>query len=225
MPPRSFRAAIRPERVILAVLAIAAIVAGFVLGALRDFNITGLVVLGLGTAALFAAVLFPAIRDIEFGFPSGIRVSTALRDREQELFHAFTSQRGDFTLYAQLLCADPAVAAALLEAAWAKTAAEWRGPVTPHIRAYVMCVFVHLVESHERWTEGPSPDPPAPMPPSGSLSSLTLAQRTVVVLREFAELPLAQVASITERPLEDIAADLRSAQAIIGGRSIEGGGR
>lgn len=220
IPPRQIRPALRPERVVLAVLAVAMIVWGFWSG-----DVTGLIVLGLGAAALFTAVCFPAIRDIEFGFPSGVKISAALQDREQELVRAFTAQKGELGLYTQLLCNDPSVASRLLEAAWAKTAAQWRGPVTPQLRGHVLCVFVHLLESHDRWTA--QRDGPAPVSPAASatpLSALALPQRTVVVLREFAELSLAEVAAIVERPLEAVTADYRDAQVVLAPH-IDGGTR
>ncbi|MFE7629037.1 hypothetical protein [Kocuria sp. NPDC057446] len=84
--------------------------------------------LGLGAAILVLTVVFPAIREVECGFPSGVKISAALRDREEELGKAFDSQKGDLELYAQLLCEDLSLSAELLEASWAKTAATWRGP-------------------------------------------------------------------------------------------------
>ena len=219
VPRRSWRRALKPQRVVLGVAALAALAASFYPW---DEPIIRWILLGLGLTALLVVVLFPAIREVELGFPSGVRVKTALHDREQELTQSFMVQRGDFTLYAQLLSPDPALASTLLEAAWAKTAAEWRGPVTPDLRAYVLCVFVHLLESHEKWAGGSTVGEPLATRPH-EMPSLTLAERTVVVLHEFAELPVAQIAAITERPVDDVVADLRAAQETVGRRSIEGG--
>ena len=211
VPRRTFRHAITPQRVVVLIVAVAAIWAALIL---PDGTIS-LALLVLGIGALFAAVLFPAIRDVEFGFPSGVKVRASLEDRHEELSRAFTAQKGDFSLCAQLLCPEPEIATTLLEAAWSQTASEWRGPVTANLRPYVLCVFVHLLESHAKWAGRASTLETQDAAPLNPLLLLTLPARTVVVLREFAHLPLAEVANITERPLADIAADLRDAQATL----------
>ncbi|KGJ72629.1 hypothetical protein GY21_14045 [Cryobacterium roopkundense] len=202
----------------LAVLAVALVVAGMLL---RDpgspgvlgLGLLGLGLIGLGAAVLVAAVMFPVIKEFEFGFPSGVKIMAAVHDREEDLRAAFAKQRGDLGLYTQLMCDDPAVAARLLEAAWEKTASLWRGPVTDDLRTFVLCEFVELLTAHSRWTPSDDPDGTRAAPNvSAPLASLPLAERVVVVLREFAGLPLAQIATLTERPLDDISKDLRSAR-------------
>lgn len=219
VPPRRLRTALQPARVALGVIAVALIVAGMLL-----HDTTGLVIAGLGAAALLGAVLFPVVREFEFGFPTGIRVSAALRDREQELTEAFEGQRGDLGLCAHLLCGNPTVAAELLEAAWARTAALWRGPVTPELRTFVLCVFVQLLTAHIRWNGDASSwaEPPENGAVRTPLAALPGPMRTVVVLRDFAEIPLAQIAAMTDRPLADVASDLRAAEATLDHLSIEG---
>jgi hypothetical protein len=199
-------------------VALALIAAGLMVS-----GITGLILLGLGGAALLMAVLFPVVREVEFGFPTGVRISAGLQDREQELYKAFDSQRGDLGLYTQLLCDDPIVATQLLEAAWARTAAAWRGPVTPELRIYVLCVFVHLLASHLRWAPvQPGAGPGSAGTSSKPLASLAVSARIVVVLKEFAELPLGQIAAVTERPLAEVAQDLQTAEAVLARLSIDG---
>lgn len=207
----------------LAVLAVALVVAGLLLRdpgspGLLGFGLLGLGLIGLGAAVLVAAVMFPVIKEFEFGFPSGVKIMAAVHDREEDLRAAFAKQRGDLGLYTQLMCDDPAVAARLLEAAWEKTASLWRGPVTDDLRTFVLCQFVELLTAHSRWTPSddsgrgrPATDVPGNAAPA-PLASLPLAERVVVVLREFAGLPLAQIATLTERPLADINKDLRSAR-------------
>ena len=221
VPPRRVRPAIRPERVILALAAAALIVPGLFLQ-----GVTALVLLGLGAALLVGAVLFPVVRDAELGFPSGVSISTALRNREQELRDAFDAQRGDLNLYAQLLCDDPAVAAMLLEAAWAKTAAEWRGHVTPYLRVYVLCALIHLLDAHARGavpgiTDAERRDTVANV--SSPLAALPTPIRMVVVLHEFADLDVEQVAEMTERSVTEVTAYLRTARAALNRPGIGGG--
>jgi hypothetical protein len=218
VPPRRLRPAIRPERVLLALVAAALLGTGLFLDGL-----TALVVLGLGGALLIGAVLFPVVRDVEFGFPSGVKISTTLHNREQELREAFDAQRGDLALYAQMLCDDPAVAAMLLEAAWAKTAAEWRGPVTPFLRLYVLCMLVHLHDAHNRWA-GPVEAPQdGAAGHSSPLTALPTSIRTVIVLHEFAELEVAQIAEMTDRTAAEVTAELQTARAALSRPSIGGG--
>jgi DNA-directed RNA polymerase specialized sigma24 family protein len=221
---RPIREALGPSRIGFGVCALLLIVAGIIVSRLIEPVLTGLVVIGLGGALLMIAVLFPVVREVELGFPTGVRISAGLRDREQELHQAFESQRGDFGLYTQLLCDDPDTATKLLEAAWGKTAAAWRGPVTPDIRTYVLCVFVHLLASHLRWA---ATQPAARVGQEAAVStnplaSLTVSERIVVVLKEFAELPLGQIAALTERPLVDVSADYRNAEATLARLSISG---
>jgi len=209
VPARRISSALQPSRIILTVLAVGLVVVGILL---RD--LMGLVLLGLGAVALLAAVAFPVIKQVEFGFPMGVRVSTALRDRDTELQAAFTQQRGDLGLYTQLMCDDPELASRLLEAAWARTAALWRGPVTPELRTYVLCEFVRLLTKQSQWNRIPAGGPSvgSRTEPESALSELPAAARILVVLREFADLPLAQIASLTNQPLAAVTTGLRSAQ-------------
>ncbi len=62
-------------------------------------------------------------------FPAGVKITAGLRDRQEELRQAFEQHKGELQLCTQLLCNDPGVAARLLETAWARVAAKWRGPV------------------------------------------------------------------------------------------------
>lgn len=208
VPARRLSSALQPSRIILALVAVGLVVVGILL---RD--LMGLVLLGLGAVALLAAVAFPVIKQVEFGFPMGVRVSTALRDRDTELQAAFTQQRGDLGLYTQLMCDDPELATRLLEAAWARTAAVWRGPVTAELRSYVLCEFVRLLTKQSRWDRTPADGPGAGSrtEPASALSQLPVAARILVVLREFADLPLGRIASLTDQPLDAVTTGLRSA--------------
>lgn len=225
VPPRRLRAALSPARVVLAVIGTAVIIAGL----LEVFDLEGLpkaVILGLGLAILVLTVVFPAIREVECGFPSGVKISAALRDREEELGKAFQSQKGDLELYTQLLCEDASLSAELLEASWAKTAATWRGPVTPELRLYVLCVFVQLLGSHHRWvTPAARNRPPGDSGPVSTtpLNALSLEERIVVVLREFVNLPSTQIAALTDRPVAAVRQDLETARAVLDDFSQGGG--
>lgn len=212
LSPRRWRAILQPSSLIITALALAVVVSGTLI---RDP--LGVILIGLGACVLLAAVALPLIREVEFGFATGMRVSTALRERDQELRVAFQHQKGDLGLYSQLMCDDPAFATQLLESAWARTASSWRGPVTPSLRTTVLAEFVQLLTTHSRWKRFASPTTgvPAAPPLSSALSVLPVTARIVMVLREFADLPLAQIASLTKRPLAEVASDLRTAYAVL----------
>ncbi|MDH6236114.1 hypothetical protein [Cryobacterium sp. CG_9.6] len=209
-PPRRIASAFQPSRIVLAVLALGL----FVVGALiRD--LLGLALLGVGAVALLTAVVFPVIKQVEFGFPTGVKISAALSDRENELQLAFTQQRGDLGLYTQLMCDNSVLASRLLEAAWARTAMVWRGPITPALRGFVLCEFVRLLTTQSRWNRATVTDTDAMARPS-ALLELTVPERIIVVLKEFADLPLAQISAITGRPLTEIENEYRLAESRLG---------
>lgn len=217
VPPRRLRSGLTATRILLAVTAVTIVVVGM---QVEDFP--GLLVVGLGLAVLLTAVLFPIIRQIECGFPSGVKITAALQNREDDLRKAFETQKGDLGVFTQLLCDDPALAAQLLEAAWSRTAATWRGPVTSQeLRLYVLCLYVHLLDKHRRLT---GPGDAETTSSAGPLAALAPTERTVVVLREFMELPVAQIAALTERPTADVVQDLRAAQAALARTEAPGGG-
>jgi hypothetical protein len=187
LPKRRVLPAIRPARIIVAALGVAAIAAGWFVPAL-----VSAVPIGAGALVVLAAVL-PAVRDIELGLPGDLRLTAALSGRQQDIASVFEQQRGDLQLCAQLLCGDPEQAKALLEAAWSRTAEVWRGPVTPQLRLYTLCVLVHLLEQRDRWA------PPEPAPaPTTLLAKLPAGERVAVVLHDFASLTVAEIAGLTE---------------------------
>ncbi len=155
-------------------------------------------------------MLFPLVSEVEFGFPVGIKVKAGAREREHRMRKTFEDHRGDVELCAHLLCAPPEAAAALVEAAWARTAGAWRGAVTPELRAYVLCELVQLAGAHERWVSGPAEDSPA-----SPLARLTPPQRVAVVLHDFGGVPAAQIATMTGRPVEAVTGDLRVATSAL----------
>lgn len=219
-PPRRLKDAFSPVRVAAVLLAVAAVVVG-----MQGKSLPSALVVLLGIAVGVLVFLFPAIQQVEFGFPSGVKVATALRNREEELRQAFESSRADMELCAQLLCDDPGLASRLLEASWAKTVSTWRGPVTPELRSYILCLFVRLLTSHTRWA-GRRAEPPvtsgtgsgAPLP----LAGLALRPRIVVVLHEFADMPLAQIAKLTDRPVAEVRHDMLAAQRYLDRLDAEG---
>lgn len=220
--PRSLRRSLTPGRLAFAALTIAAIVAGFVIALIGpDLQLAGLVISVLGIGGLFAGVVFPVIRDVEIGYPRAIGVHAALRKRDHEILAAFTAQKHDFTLCAQLLSPDPGVATAVLEAAWANAAAEWRGPVTTALRARVLGSLLHLLAAHEERCDPGVRASAASRAGVREVAGLPLAQRAVVVLHEYAGLPLAGIARMTGRRVADVADDLRTAQLVVGGCGVE----
>ena len=207
LPARSWRDALTPGRVLTGLAALLMMGVGLVGG----FG-AGLAIIGVGAALLVAAVVLPSIQQMEFGIPTGVRVVTAVRDREGAFRNSFESQRPDFELVANLLCSDPATAARLLEAAWAKAAATWRGPVTADLRPYVLCCFAHLLTAHDHWTRTQDN---AEVQPATPLAGLELATRIVVVFREFAEIPAERLSSMVGRSVEQIEMDLLAAEAAL----------
>lgn len=220
VPKRNWRGAFQPKRLFASVAALAVIVAG-----LQVPSPFGLIPIGLGAAFLLMAILLPTVHDIEFGFPSGVKVSAALQSREEELRTAFERQKGDLELCANLICDDPATAATLLEAAWAKTSADWRGPVTAGTRIYTLCVFVHRFNSHTQWAHPQpqvGPHGKNAVPPPSPLATLSPNERVVVVLHEFAELSLAEIAELTGQPLAHVMDSLQHAEASVARLHSEG---
>jgi hypothetical protein len=200
---RRWREAFRPLRVALGLAAI-----GCVLVGARYASVFGLGLIGLGAALLLAAVVLPTVREVEFGLPVGVKVTAAVRQREEELHDAFETQKGDFELYSQLLCGQQEDAAQLLGAAWSRTVTAWRGPVTPDLRYYVLCVLVQLVKAREKWVD------PGPVASAGAsaLAALPLDRRVVIVLHDFAGLPLARIGAMTGRSVQSVENDIRTAE-------------
>jgi hypothetical protein len=198
-PPRSWRSAWQPRRILLGAVALVLAAAG----ALTD----GPARWALGAVAgalVVSAVVLPTVREVEFGFPVGLKVTAATRSRQEDLRQAFEEQKGQLSLCARLLCDDPEVSSRLLEAAWSRAVVVWRGPVDPYLRILVVCLLVELSLAQGRW------GPPDPAPPAGPLGSLDALQRVAVVLHDFAGLSFAEIAAIAGSTPEDAAAALRA---------------
>ncbi len=129
LPQRSWRALWRPQRI---ALGLAAVVTAAV-GAFVETTV-GLVLIAAGAGLLLLAVVLPAVTEVELGFPAGVKVVAAARQRENQLRAALTDHRGDLELCARLLSGDPEAGPRLLEAAWAQATVRWRGPVGPELR-------------------------------------------------------------------------------------------
>ncbi len=196
---------------VVALLCIAAVpFVGFHRG--HTFSAVGIGLLAIGVTVGIGAVVFPFVREVEFGFPVGVRVRAGVREHELELRRTFEAQRGDVELCAHLLVGPPEVAARLVEAAWARTVVDWRGSVTPGLRTYVLCELVELVSAHLRWVDGPPVGDEAGASP---LAGLPHRQRVAVVMHEFAGLPVAQIATMTDRPVDDLRADMAAAENVM----------
>jgi hypothetical protein len=189
VPKRRWRRLLRPVPLVVSAAALAVVFAGWALP-----SPLGSVLMVIGCLALFLFVFLPALWEIEFGFPAHMKPSTALEEREEELLLAFESQKEELEICAHLLNSDPSQASELLEAAWTRTAATWRGRVTPDVRIYTLCVFYQLLGTHSqkgtrtgKLTEGQAKEffdlPPAD-------------DRAIVVLHEFANLSAPQIARI-----------------------------
>lgn len=213
VPKRNWSSVLQPKRLIAFVAALVLIVAGWVIP--TPF---GLIPMGLGVAVLLLAILLPSVHDIEFGFPSGVKVSATLKDREEKLRAVFERQKGDLELCANLICDDPATAAMLLEAAWVKTSSDWRGPITSGIRTYTLCIFVDRFISHMKWAQPQQRidrQSKEVVPSSSPLATLSPHERVVVVLHEFASLSLAEIASLTGSPLAQVVESLQHAETSV----------
>jgi hypothetical protein len=211
LPSRSWRDAVTPSRVATAAAALIAAATGLL--------VSGPASLGLfafGAILFVAAVVLPSVQELEFGFPAGFKVVTAVRDREAALRQVFETHRPGFELAANLLCDDSAVAAKLLEAAWGRAASTWRGPVTPELHDYVLCTFAHLLTAHEHWT--PRREAADATSTVSQLQRLELTTRIVVVFHEFVEVPLPRLASMVGRTVEQMQVDLLAADEMLTAR-------
>ena len=193
-PRRSWRDAAPPKRILLAASALAIAGLGLWVDGWGDRplgGVTGLGALAIGVGLLVGAVVLPTVRQVEFGFPVGMRVVTATRTREEDLREAFSDQRADLELCAHLMCDEKDQAVEMVEAAWADAARNWRGSTTtPELRIYVLCVLAQLMLANLRWRPrvvGGSASP-------SLLSSLPAEDRVVLVLHDFARLPRTQIA-------------------------------
>ena len=216
LPKRRFLPSLNPLRLVLAVLAVAVVAAGWLLP-----ELVSAIPIGAGLLTLVAAVLLPAVKEIEFGLSPGFKLSPALKDREAELRSVFESQRGDMEYCAHLLCQNPDTARELLEAAWSQAASAWRGPVTPQLRVYALCVLVRLIRKHETWTRPAGGSGAPPLPDAGPLARLALDARIVVVLHEFANLTFAEIAGMTGRTTPEVTGALTQAAALTRGPASE----
>lgn len=184
-------------------------------------SFSGLGLIGLGAALLLAAVILPTVREVEFGLPVGVKVTTAVRGREEEFREAFESHKGDLELYSQLLCGQQEVAAQLLEAAWARTVTVWRGPVTTDVQNYVLCVLVQLVKAQEKWGIRGEEKVVGAI----ALNALPLDRRVAIVLHEFAGLPFARIGALTGRSVDSVEADVRLAEEALASPTAPGSAR
>ena len=213
LAPRSWRTSVRPTRVALTLAAIAAVVAGVVVGGLQ-----GLILVAISAALLLWAVVLPVVREVEFGLPYAVKVVAAVEDRETKLRAQMGSNRAELELWCQLMCDDAERAASILAAAWSRTASEWRGPIHAGIRVHVLCLFVHLLLVDARW--GPN----SKVADAGPLSELGAAERAVVVLSEFAGLPTEVVGRLTGRSSEQVHEALRHGEDVLEGHLGAAGG-
>jgi len=240
-PKRHIRSAFTPLRVVLAALGIAVIVAAVVVfsswrqelpDTVQDFGLP--LAVGAGIVLLVAGVFMPMVREIELGPIPTLKIAPALRDRENELRSVFERQKGDMEYCAHLLCDNPETARRLLEASWSLASSAWKGPVTPQLRVYTLCVFVEMLRKHERWVQtkdppktktGPKTGPKPKIKPQGGspLSKLPYEERITIVLHEFANLTVGEIAGMTGRPAESVGRSLAHAEETTGRLALEEG--
>jgi hypothetical protein len=117
-----------------------------------------------------------------------------------------------------LLCDNPETARSLLEAAWSQSTNAWKGPVTPQLRVYTLCVFVELLKKHEHWLQSPEGRNKGTKEPRGRkngkppLARLPYDERVAVVLHVFANLTVGEIAGMTDRPALEVGKSLAAAE-------------
>lgn len=223
-PERSWQDVASPKRILLTVCAVAIVVVGVVLDGRGDDRplggLTALGALAIGAGLLISAVVLPTVRQVEFIFPVGVRVMTAIRTREEDLREAFADQKADFELCAHNMCDDADDAAKLLEAAWADATRNWRGSTTsPGLRIYVLCVLAELALAQLRWHPHAAAGAGSPSP----LSALPAEDRIVYVLRDFGRLPRAQIAAVLDMSSDELESRLANARSSVSDPSSPGG--
>lgn len=218
IPKRRWRSSITPLRLVVTVIALGAMGAGWLVP-----DLLSALPVGAGLLTLAVAVLMPAVREIEFGLSPNIKLSPALKDRQAELRSVFEQQKGYLEYCAHLLCNDPDTAKGLLEAAWSQATTDWKGPVTPQLRMYTLCVFVQLLKHHERWFPPPPPPRKRAQLSQNPLAALPLEERIAVVLHEFANLTVAEIAGMTEQAAVTVAKALAHAETTTARYSLEQG--
>jgi hypothetical protein len=212
-------------RFLIGVLALGAIVFGWLAPTFPwgiSLGLQSAVIMGAGFLALAVAVFMPAVREVELGISPTVKLGPALSNRQAELRSVFEQQKGDLEYCAHLLCDDPGEARRLLEAAWSQVAGTWVGPVTPQLRVYTLCVFVEKLRKYEQYVLGR----PLDVPPADSrnlLGRLPYHQRVAIVLHEFANLTVAEIAGITGRTAAQEAKSLALADKQTSKLAIEGG--
>lgn len=206
-PARSWRDVAPPRRLVLAGVAVVLLGSAVVVGRSDAPGVVAWGLLALGSFTLLAAVVLPTVQAVELGFPVGLKVSAAVRDRSAQLRDVFEDQRGQLELCAHLLCDDPAAAARLIEAACSRASDTWHHPVGPAVRPYVLCLLFHLLEEHHRLRPASGGDATA-----SRLSRLDYSARQVVVLSSFLDLSCVAVAALLGRTEDEVQGVLAAAQ-------------
>lgn len=214
LPQRHLRSALKPARLLTALLGVVLAAGAWLIP--RSFSS---IPIGVGALLVLAAAI-PALRDWQLELP-GIKVSGSFEDRRGDIYEVFEHQRGDLELCAQMLCRDPEEARTLLEAALSQSAEAWRGPVTPQLRLYTLCLFVKLAEAREKWASPPAKHPKTPLDP---LHALPFPERVAVVLHDFGHLTIAEIASLTDSSTPSVTerlglANQKALLALDGGQS------
>lgn len=228
LPKRRLRSFFSPARLVLGLLALGAVAAGVMLPNVLPNPPFGdglqkAVLIGAGLLTLVTAVFMPAVREVELGLSPSVKLSSAIKDREAEFLSVFERQKGDMEYCAHLLCEDPELARRLLVAAWSQSTLAWKGPITPQLRVYTLCVFVHMLQSHEHWARPAAPKARPKKAPASPLAALPIGERVTVVLHEFANLTIAEIAGMTDQETTKVAASLSHAEATVASLALNQG--
>ena len=179
-----------------------------VVGILIRNQVIGVALIGAAGVLLLSAVVFPTVSQLEYGFPSGVKITAAIAGRRDQLHKAFEDQKPIFERCANLICEDPDTGGQLLETALAQALTRWRGPVRPEVQLFVLCWFVHMTLAQSRLGgDGLSSTG------TTALSQLSLVQRIAVVLTEVTDLSTEDIAEMTGLSTADVRAQITSARA------------
>lgn len=216
VPKRRWRSSITPLRLVIGVLALGVIAFGWLAPAYPwgfPVGIQAGVLIGAGFLALAVAVFMPIIREVELGLTPTVKLGPALKDRHAEFRSVFEQQKGDLEYCAHLLCGDPEQARRMLEAAWSQASGAWKGPVTPQLRVYTLCLYVEILGNYRKWLLTAEGRTKHPKRDRSLLAGLTHDQRVAVVLHEFAKLTVTEIAGITGRKPAEVGKELAEAGA------------
>lgn len=210
----------QPARLLLGVLGIALIVAGFALPGTETKAVNVTVVLGVGVACV--SLLLPRLSEFELG-PKGFRTKL---NPEAASGLTLDGDAGELTRFAALVSGDPATGRDLVEEAVARTTRQRRGAKSEARTALILQTLLQLLETAKarQWLRVPrtlSTSPSGELPEvdpdiSEALSGLPFHSRVAFLLTAEWLMNPGEIASLLQRSPEQVHADLERAYATLG---------